>query len=228
MQNDQIASGAKPHDDGRPIAQVKVCPRCGARLFADMDVCFGCLYDFTRPRSAAPTLPEGDAAWDMGNDAGEGGRAEGHAVAPAQWGQPDATPAETEGAEGSWLEEVPLDEGWDSPPDQTACLGAPMCSAQAHVGLLVRSSSMDVMLPLDSRGITVGRGDDNDVVLHMRTVSRSHLRVIPEGEGVLVLDQGAVNLALANGRPVEGARHVDIGGSIDVCGAHLSVVGLDG
>ncbi len=26
---------------------VKTCPRCGARTFADMDVCYGCLYDFT-------------------------------------------------------------------------------------------------------------------------------------------------------------------------------------
>ena len=25
------------------------CPRCGAELFEDMDVCYGCLYDFTKP-----------------------------------------------------------------------------------------------------------------------------------------------------------------------------------
>ncbi len=26
---------------------LKVCPRCGAKTFADMDICYGCLYDFT-------------------------------------------------------------------------------------------------------------------------------------------------------------------------------------
>ena len=26
--------------------EIKICPRCGARLFADMDVCYGCLFDF--------------------------------------------------------------------------------------------------------------------------------------------------------------------------------------
>lgn len=26
----------------------KTCPRCGEELFADMDVCYGCLYDFWR------------------------------------------------------------------------------------------------------------------------------------------------------------------------------------
>ncbi|WP_028263314.1 hypothetical protein [Atopobium fossor] len=26
----------------------KVCPSCGATLFADMDICYGCLYDFTK------------------------------------------------------------------------------------------------------------------------------------------------------------------------------------
>lgn len=38
------------------------CPRCGAELYADMGVCYGCLYDFSRdaargttPERAAPT-----------------------------------------------------------------------------------------------------------------------------------------------------------------------------
>lgn len=32
---------------GNTIA-TKTCPRCGQILFADMDVCYGCLYDFSR------------------------------------------------------------------------------------------------------------------------------------------------------------------------------------
>jgi len=36
-------------EGGVALAQrTKVCPRCGATLFADMDVCYGCMYDFSR------------------------------------------------------------------------------------------------------------------------------------------------------------------------------------
>lgn len=31
----------------RPVHKKK-CPRCGQELLQDMDVCYGCLYDFTR------------------------------------------------------------------------------------------------------------------------------------------------------------------------------------
>ena len=40
----------------------KTCPRCGEELFADMQVCYGCLYDFTRsdngPSEIADALDE--------------------------------------------------------------------------------------------------------------------------------------------------------------------------
>ena len=34
--------------------ETKMCPRCGAELYADMSVCYGCLYDFTRDVGHAP------------------------------------------------------------------------------------------------------------------------------------------------------------------------------
>ena len=41
--------------------ETKVCPRCGAKLYADMNVCYGCLYDFSRnaSRSERTELPLG-------------------------------------------------------------------------------------------------------------------------------------------------------------------------
>ena len=30
--------------------ETKTCPRCGSELYADMSVCYGCLYDFSRDR----------------------------------------------------------------------------------------------------------------------------------------------------------------------------------
>lgn len=35
---------------------LKTCPRCGATLFADMDTCYGCLYDFALKPASAPVL----------------------------------------------------------------------------------------------------------------------------------------------------------------------------
>lgn len=38
--------------------ETKRCPRCGAELYADMGICYGCLYDFMRDVGRpAPVLP---------------------------------------------------------------------------------------------------------------------------------------------------------------------------
>lgn len=34
--------------------ETKSCPRCGAELYADMSVCYGCLYDFARDAGRVP------------------------------------------------------------------------------------------------------------------------------------------------------------------------------
>lgn len=53
----------------------KRCPRCGQELFADMEVCYGCLYDFTRERGVGG-MPQdyvgngdtmvSEVPWDLG------------------------------------------------------------------------------------------------------------------------------------------------------------------
>lgn len=63
--------------------QTKVCPRCGMELFADMDVCYGCLYDFTRER-ASPGMDEGAL---LGSSGGE------------PWGDIDEPDVRAEGAD---------------------------------------------------------------------------------------------------------------------------------
>lgn len=41
----------------------KICPICGARCFADMEICFGCLHRFSEDESgeAAPLAPSSQA-----------------------------------------------------------------------------------------------------------------------------------------------------------------------
>lgn len=43
-----------------PRYETRFCPRCGAELYADMSVCYGCLYDFSRepPSPRELGLPE--------------------------------------------------------------------------------------------------------------------------------------------------------------------------
>lgn len=49
---------------------LRTCPRCGAKLFEDMDTCYGCLYDFKQsehagamrnyPMGTPAPIPQGD------------------------------------------------------------------------------------------------------------------------------------------------------------------------
>ena len=50
---------------------VKTCPRCGAQLFEDMDICYGCLYDFSRSPKDDHELPacENSPFFAEGSDA---------------------------------------------------------------------------------------------------------------------------------------------------------------
>lgn len=51
--------------------ETKFCPRCGAELYADMNVCYGCLYDFSR---------DGSRVRDAGLPAVAGGASGGDAL----------------------------------------------------------------------------------------------------------------------------------------------------
>ena len=56
MSTREMAVNAFRTTEGALPARSKRCPRCGELLFDDMDVCYGCLYDFTREPYR---LPEG-------------------------------------------------------------------------------------------------------------------------------------------------------------------------
>lgn len=56
-------------DGGRSCYETKECPRCGAELYADLQICYGCLYDFSRDVThAAPVLPDADPHRDEGGE----------------------------------------------------------------------------------------------------------------------------------------------------------------
>lgn len=155
--------------------RTKRCPRCGAELYEDMSVCYGCLYDFSRDVSRAPS--------------------------------DDAVPADA----GATVDLAVL------PP-----------LARRHegeLGVVLRSASVDMWAPVGERGISVGRGEVNDLVLHSLAVSRCHLRLVPTPDGMEVTDLGSTNWATYRGRGIEGSVVVPYGEVIDVCGNLLAMTG---
>lgn len=113
----------------------KTCPRCGAKLFADMDVCYGCLYDFNRDSGPdAPSLScEGDGTGHRGAKGVRGAAASaprhdgGRGAGTCAQASGNVGPARDVGtpsrvgpcwAAGSEDEEIwgSLDELWDDEP----------------------------------------------------------------------------------------------------------------
>jgi DNA-binding winged helix-turn-helix (wHTH) protein len=62
----------------------------------------------------------------------------------------------------------------------------------------------------------IGRGEDCDVVLPDRQVSRNHLRIIRDDMGYAVEDLGSKNGTYVNGAPVRGSVHLQDGDEIQI------------
>ncbi|MBM6774265.1 FHA domain-containing protein [Olsenella profusa] len=91
--------------------------------------------------------------------------------------------------------------------------------------MLVRTSSVDLWVPVGEEGVTVGRSPENDVVLHSPAVSHRHLRLVPTPDGMEVCDLGSTNPARYRGREVRERVVATYGDSLDVCGCVLTMTG---
>ena len=60
-------------------------------------------------------------------------------------------------------------------------------------------------LSLRSTPVTVGRADDNDLVLADPEVSRHHARLEPDGQGWRAIDLGSTNGTWLNGERLDAA-----------------------
>ena len=60
--------------------------------------------------------------------------------------------------------------------------------------------------PLGEEMLTLGRSDDNDVVLTDPAASRHHAQLRPEDDGWVLVDLGSANGTFVNGRPVSAHR----------------------
>lgn len=92
---------------------------------------------------------------------------------------------------------------------------------QSGVCLWIRTTEIDAHIPLPSQGLRLGRAPHNDVVLHSRAVSRSHIEIQPTARGMVIRDLGATNPVIFRGHMLEESMVIPFGEEISVCGAHL-------
>jgi len=63
---------------------------------------------------------------------------------------------------------------------------------------------------------TLGRADDNDIVLSGDLVSRKHAAIVVRGDGLLLKDLGSRNGSRLNGQPVQGELTLKTGDTVTV------------
>lgn len=87
--------------------------------------------------------------------------------------------------------------------------------------LEVWSSGTSAMVPLEGLRLTLGRADDNDVVLHDRRVSAVHLLLERIGPRWSVRDVGSRNGTIVNGERLLSERFLHPGDEIRVGASRL-------
>ncbi len=184
----------------------KVCPVCGEVLFADLDVCYGCLHSFVRrPNARALGFP------------------------PTLFSKPDTQrPSIAEAGPLDEPEPLPLNQlrqrvaGEVEPPLEVSTeLLEPEVGGACYLRL--HTTEADANVEVGPHGLLVGRASTADVVLHSRSVSRRHLLVRQAADGLTIEDQGATNPALVQGVPLEGSAMLTPGQTFEVCSTRFSV-----
>jgi hypothetical protein len=64
--------------------------------------------------------------------------------------------------------------------------------------------------------VTIGRGEDADVVIADPQVSRLHAEIRPDGDGYVIVDRGSSNGTLVNGAAITGPRRLQPGDEIQI------------
>jgi FHA domain len=102
-------------------------------------------------------------------------------------------------------------------PEQAAgILGA---SKPVNTGRLVFADGQK--RGLDSRTLTIGRGQGNDIALEDEFASAHHASIEPRRDGVWVLDTGSTNGTFVNGAKVSKPRKLEPGDVIRIGGTDL-------
>lgn len=88
--------------------------------------------------------------------------------------------------------------------------------SDAAMMILKQGEASQERWSLGSGETTIGRGDDNDIVLPVREVSRFHARIWLQRGNWMIEDQGSRNGTFVNGERVEGARQLKDGEEVGI------------
>ncbi len=198
----------------------KVCPRCGERLFRDMSICYGCLYDFNHPQ------PIERPPRTLVQEAKPEPEEEDVRPLPEEE-ERDQVPEREDRGSSSGMEGTDAMEEDDKDTTLDLTGAAAAVQAEGSYGIWIKDEGIDVHMPVGEEGLTVGRAPSNDIVLHIRAVSRHHLRLSSAAGGVAVEDLGATNPALVDGKALQGSCIVAPGDGFEVCGVSFEVERLD-
>ena len=237
----QSAYPAQVVDAAMP-AHSKRCPRCGELLFDDMDVCYGCLYDFTREPYR---LPEGmiDQSLEGPQDALPQPQAP-QATAPGRLPAPQATApgrpqmpqmdvptppqAPLSAQPPAPQAAVPIQPQATAPAQSPASLATPVPvfpSAPRERRLVLKTHELNLALPLPSKGLTLGRAPDNDIVLYAGAFAEHHLMFVPRADDVLAVGLVAGAFERVDGPAHNGCASLRTGDAISVGGIYLQLTG---
>ena len=153
----------------------KRCPRCGELLFEDMDVCYGCLYDFTRQPYHIP---------------------EGMLDAPCFSERRDVPEPLPELDEPSGLDvpptkELPVSPGPVQIPTLTPKPTYPNSAVSEHRGpsqgfhVYLSTHELQLGMPLPEKGLMFGSAPDNNVVLQDQSIAPHHAVFMPRANDVI-------------------------------------------
>jgi pSer/pThr/pTyr-binding forkhead associated (FHA) protein/tetratricopeptide (TPR) repeat protein len=91
--------------------------------------------------------------------------------------------------------------------DETAAVPRAGSNAtESHRLVAVNTVFAGSVFPLRRDEIIVGRVEDNDLVIEHRSVSRSHAKLVKDGDGYAIVDLKSANGVLVNGEEVNRAR----------------------
>lgn len=216
---------------------LKTCPRCGAKLFADMDVCYGCLYDFARGGEPAvgavadasllelsreleePTLvPSAEVPGALGATTMTQARPVPQPQMSSQIQAPPQSPSVSQGSAAFQPQAACLTSPAPEAerPEPVAALMSPSC---------VRVSCGDMTVPMEvgKEGLVLGREPGCDVVIDHPEVAARHL-VLLFRDGVLFAQNlGTANPVLVNGWVLAGLCPLRCGDVVEVRPAGVTI-----
>ena len=228
-------------------ARGKRCPRCGELLFEDMDVCYGCLYDFTREPYHLPEgmiggtsevgatrdemcLPAIDEPFGL-EGRGERMQLARLASAPKVFERqapahaPQATPAHMPAGVAMPYMPATVPAAVATSPTPAAESASASTPASSPQRMMLATPELSVALPLPFSGLRLGSAPDNDVVLMDGDIAGHHLLLLPRKGDVIAV--GLVGGAFrGDGGVSEDCAVLHSGDSITLGGATLCILPL--